>query len=52
MLDNNNTVNLVDKDYTSIFWVNCYTYTYKDHTREKVENTIYPLYIGLILILY
>ena len=52
MLDNDNAVNPADKDHASIFWVNCYTHTYKDYTREKVENTIYPLHIGLVLMLY
>ena len=52
ILDDDNAVNLVDKDYVSIFWVNCYIYTCEDYTREKAENAIYPLYIGLVLMPY
>ena len=52
MSKDNKAVNSVHEDYTNIFQINCYTYIYKDYTQEKVENTIYPLYIGLVLILY
>ena len=52
MLEDDEVVNLMHKDYISVFWVNCYTYTYKDYTQEKIENTIYPLYIGLVLMSY
>ena len=40
MSKDDEAVNPAHKDYTNIFWVNCYTYTYKDYTQEKVENTI------------
>ena len=48
----NKAVNPVHKDYVNIFQVNCYTYTYKDYTQEKVENATYPLHIGPVLMLY
>ena len=31
MSKDNKAVNLVYKDYANIFWVNYYTYTYKDY---------------------
>ena len=50
--EDNKAVNPAHEDHANISWVNCYNYTCKDHTQEKVENTMYPLRTGPVPILY
>ena len=52
MSEDDKVVNPIHEDYTNVFWVNCYYYTCKDHAQEKVENAMYPLYIGPVLMPY
>ena len=50
--DDDDAVNPADADHANISWVNCYTHTCEEHAREKVENAVYPLRTGLVLMPY